>query len=70
MEKVGDYRGIALGCSVVKVSVKVLARQLGRFAEDMILTVVQGGVRSGMMKLYVKTCSNSIKHFLIFNYNP
>ena len=37
-EKVGNYRGIALGYSVEKVFMKVMARRLGRFAEDRILT--------------------------------
>ena len=31
----------------MKVFVRVLARRLGRFAEDRILTKVQGGFRSG-----------------------
>ena len=43
VEQVGNYRGITLGCSVVKV----LARRLGGFAEDRILTEVQGRFRSG-----------------------
>ena len=48
VEHVGNYRVIALGCSVVKVFVvNVLVRRLGRFAEDWILTEVQGGFRSG-----------------------
>ena len=32
VEQVGNYRRIALGCSVAKVFVRVLARRLGRFA--------------------------------------
>ena len=47
VEQVGNYRGIALGCSVVKVFVSVFARRLERFAEDRILTEMQGGFRSG-----------------------
>ena len=46
VEQVGNYR-ITLGCSVVKVFVRVLARRLGRFTEDRILTEAQGGFRSG-----------------------
>ena len=42
---VGNYRGIALGCNVVKVLVRVLVRNLGRFAEDRIFTESQGGFR-------------------------
>ena len=38
VEHVGNYRGIALGYSVVKMFVRVLARRLGQFAEDRILT--------------------------------
>ena len=34
VEQVGNYRGITLGCSVVKVFVRVLARRLARFAEE------------------------------------
>ena len=37
---------------MIKVFVRVLARRLGRFAEDMILTEVQGEFRSG------RTCSD------------
>ena len=44
--EVGNYRGITLGCSVVKVFIRVLARRLGRFAEDRILMEAQGGFRS------------------------
>ena len=40
VELVGDYRGIALGCSVVKVFV-------GVFSEGIILTGAQGVFRSG-----------------------
>ena len=46
VEQVGNYRGIALGYSVVKVYVRVLVWRLGRFAEDRILIEVQGGSRS------------------------
>ena len=38
VEQVGNYRGIVLGYSVVKVLARVLARRLGRFAEVRILT--------------------------------
>ena len=34
MEQVGNYRGTALGCSVVKVFVRLLVRRLGRFTEN------------------------------------
>ena len=37
---------------MVKVFVRVLARRLGRFAKDRILTKVQGGFRS------VRRCSD------------
>ena len=37
MEQVGNYRGIALGCGVVKVLVRVLAKKLGWFDEYKIL---------------------------------
>ena len=47
VEQVGNYRGIALGCNVVKLLVRVLARRLKRFAKDRILTEVQGGFKSG-----------------------
>ena len=47
MEQVSNCRQIALGCSVVKVFVRVLARRFGGFAEDRILTKVQEGFRSG-----------------------
>ena len=47
VEQVDNYRVIALGCSVGKVFVRVLVWRLGRFAEDRILTEVQGGFRSG-----------------------
>ena len=47
MEQVRNYGGIALGCSVVKVFVRVLVRRLEKFAEDRILTEMQGGFRSG-----------------------
>ena len=43
MEQVGNYKGVALGCSVF---VRVLAWRLGRFAEDMILTEALRGFRS------------------------
>ena len=33
-EEVGSYRRIALGFSKAKVFMKVMARRLGRFAED------------------------------------
>ena len=36
-EELGNYRGIALGCSVAKVFMRVMARRLGRFAEVSIL---------------------------------
>ena len=36
VKHVGNYRGIALGCSVVKVSVRILVRRLGRFSEERI----------------------------------
>ena len=36
-----------LGCSSVMVFVRVLARRLETFAEDRILTEVQGGFRNG-----------------------
>ena len=42
-EDVGNYRGIILGCSVAKVFMRVMARRLGRFAEDKILTVHREG---------------------------
>ena len=38
VELVDNYKQIALGCSVVKVFVRVLTRRLGRFAEDRVLT--------------------------------
>ena len=47
VEQVGNYRGITLGCSVVKVFVRVLAKKLGRFPENRILTEAQGGFGSG-----------------------
>ena len=47
VEQVGNYRGVALGCSVVKVFVRVLAKKLGRFAENRILTGAQGVFGSG-----------------------
>ena len=47
VEQLGSWSGIALGCSVVKVFMRVLARRLGRFAEDRTLTQAQGGFRSG-----------------------
>ena len=47
VEQADNYRGIALGCSVVKVFVRVLARRMGRFSEDWILIEAQGGFRSG-----------------------
>ena len=43
VKQVGNYSGIALGCCVVKMFVGILARRLGRVAEDRILTEVQGG---------------------------
>ena len=43
VEHVGNYREIALGCNVAKVFVRILVRMLERFAEDRILTDVQGG---------------------------
>ena len=46
VEQVDNYRWVAISCSVVKVCVRVLARRLGRFAEDRILTEAQGGFRS------------------------
>ena len=33
-KEVGNYRGVALGCSVAKVYMRVMARRLGWFAED------------------------------------
>ena len=39
-----NYRGIALGCSVVKVFVTVLAERLGRFAEDRIFQKCREGL--------------------------
>ena len=39
-EGVGNYRGLALGCSMAMV-MGVMARRLGRFAEDRILTEAQ-----------------------------
>ncbi len=45
-EEVGNYREIALGCSMTKVFMRVMARRLGRFAEEGILTETQGGFRS------------------------
>ena len=45
-EEVGNYRGVALGCSVAKVFMRVMARRLGRFAEDRILMEAQGEFRS------------------------
>ena len=45
-EEVGNYKGIALGCSMVKVFMRVMVTRLGRFAEDRILTEAQGGFRS------------------------
>ena len=41
-----NYRGVTLGCSVAKVFMREMARRLGRFAEDRILTEAQGGFRS------------------------
>ena len=38
VKQVGNYRRIALGCSVVKVFMRVLARKLERFAEDLTET--------------------------------
>ena len=45
-EEVGNYRRIAFGCNVAKVFMRVMARRLGRFAENKILTEAQGGFRS------------------------
>ena len=42
-EKVGNCRRIILGCSMAMVFMGVMARWLGRFAEDRILTEAQGG---------------------------
>ena len=36
-EEVGNYRWIALGCSMAKVFMRMMARRLERFAEDRIL---------------------------------
>ena len=46
--EVGNYREIAVCCSMAKVFMRVVARRLrlGRFAEDRILTEAQGGFRS------------------------
>ena len=41
-EELGNYSGIALGCNIVKVFLRVIAWRLGRFAEDRILTEAQG----------------------------
>ena len=43
---VGNYRRIALGCSVVKVFMRVMPRRLGWFAEDRIFTEAQKEFRS------------------------
>ena len=40
---------IALGYSVAKVFMRVMARRLGRFAEDRIMTEAQGGFGSHRM---------------------
>ena len=45
-EEVGNYRRIALGYSVARVFMRVMAMRLGRFTEDRILTEAQGGFRS------------------------
>ncbi len=59
MELVGNYRGTALGYSVVKVVVRVLVRKLGRFSEDRILTEAQGRFRSqGCIKKFLSGGEN------------
>ena len=47
-EEVGNYREIAVCCSMAKVFMRVVARRLrlGRFVEDRILTEAQGVFRS------------------------
>ena len=45
-EEEGNYRGIALGCSVAKVFMRTMTRRLARFAEDSILMDAQGRFRS------------------------
>ena len=55
-EEVRNYRRIALGCSVAKVFMRVMARRLGRFAEDRILTEPQGGFRSHRLVVGVGGC--------------
>ena len=45
-EEVGNYSGIALGCNIVKVFLRMVAWRLGRFAEDKILMEAQGGFSS------------------------
>ena len=45
-EEIRNYRWFVLDCSIVKVFKRVLARRLGRFAEDRILTKAQRGFRS------------------------
>ena len=44
-EEIGNYRRMALDCSVAKV-MTVMVRRWGRFAEDRILTEAQGRYRS------------------------
>ena len=46
-EEVGNYRGIALCCSMAKVFMRVMARRLVRLAENRILTETQGGGGGG-----------------------
>ena len=36
--QVGNYREFALGCSMAKVFMRVMARRLGSFSENRILT--------------------------------
>ena len=43
-EEVGNYSGIALVCSMAKVFMRVMARRLGRFAEDRILKKQREGL--------------------------
>ena len=45
-EEAGNYRWIALGCSIAKVFKGVMAKRLGGFAENRILTEAQEGFRS------------------------
>ena len=49
LHKNGDlwnYRRVALGCSGLKLFMRVLASRLGSFAEDRVLMEVQGRFRS------------------------